>query len=166
MPSSHLILCCPFLLPPPILPLIRVFSNESTLCMRWPEYWSFTFSISPSSEHPGLISFWIDCLDLLPVQRTLKNLVQHHIQSINSLLLSLLYGPTLTSVPDAWKNQALTIWTFVGKVMSLLLNTLSRFVIAFLPSWNQDCQQKYEQPQIAGDSTLMAGGEEALESFW
>ena len=81
------------------------------------------------------------------------------------MLLSLLYGPTLTSVPDAWKNQALTLWTFVGKVMSLLLSTLSRFVIAFLLSWNQDCQQNYEQPQIGGDSILMAGGEEALKSF-
>ena len=104
-------------------------------------------------------------MDLLAVQGTLKNLFQHYIQSVNSLLLSLLYGPTLTSVPDAWKNQALTIWTFVSKVMSRLLNTLSRFVIAFLPSWNQDCQQKYEQPQIGGDSTLMAGGKEALKSF-
>ena len=88
----------------------------------------------------------IDCLNLLAVHRTLKNLCQHHIQSVNSLLLSLRYGPTLTSVPDAWKNQALTIQTCVIKVMSLLFNTLSRFVRAFPPSWNQDCQEKYEQP--------------------
>ena len=100
MPSSHLILCHPFLLLPPIPPSIRVFSNESTLCMRWPKYWSFSFSIIPSHEHPGLISFRMDWLDLLAVQGTLKSSPTPQFKSINSLVLSFLYSPTLTSIND------------------------------------------------------------------
>ena len=108
MPSSHLILCRPLLLLPPIPPSIRVFSNESTLRMRWPKYWSFSFSISPSKQHPGLISFRMDWLDLLAVQGTLKSLLQHHSsKSINSLVLSFLHSPTLTSIHDHWKNHSL-----------------------------------------------------------
>ena len=104
-PSSHLILCRPHSLLPPIPPSIRVFSNESTLCMRWPKYWSFSFSISPSKEHPGLISFRMDWLDLLPVQGTLRSLLQHHSsKSINSSALSFFHSPTLTSICDRWKN--------------------------------------------------------------
>ena len=102
MPSSHLILCRPFLLLPPIPPSIRVFSNESTLRMRWPKYWSFSFSIIPSKEHPGLISFRMDWLDLLVVQGTLKSLLQHHSSALSSL-----YSPALTSIHDHWKNQSL-----------------------------------------------------------
>ena len=105
MSSSHLILCHPLLLPPPIPPSIRVFSNESTLSMRWPKYCSFSFSISPSSEHPGLISFRMDWLDLLAVQGTLKSLLQ--LKSINSSALSFLHSPTLTSIHDHWKNHSL-----------------------------------------------------------
>ena len=106
--SSHLFLCCPLLLLPPIPPSIRVFSNESTLRMRWPKYWSFSFNISPSNEHPGLISFRMDWLDLLAVQGTLKSLIQHHSsKSINSSVLSFLHSPTLTSIHDHWKNHNL-----------------------------------------------------------
>ena len=109
MPSSHLILCRPLLLLPPIPRSIRVFSSESALRMRWPKYWSLSFSISPSSEHPGLVSFRMDWLDLLAVQRTLKSLLQHHSSkaSINSLALSFLYSPTLTSIHDHRKNHSL-----------------------------------------------------------
>ena len=107
MPSSHLILCRPLLLLPPIPPSIRVFSNESTLCMRWPKYWSFSFRISPSKEIPGLISFRIDLLGLLAVQGTLKSILQHRFKSINSSVLSFLHSPTLTSIHDHWKNHSL-----------------------------------------------------------
>ena len=107
-PSHHLILCLPLLLLPPIPPSIRVFSNESTLHMRWPKYWSFSFSIIPSKEHPGLNSFRMDWLDLLAVQGTLKSLLQHHSsKSINSSVLSFLHSPTLTSIHDHWKNHSL-----------------------------------------------------------
>ena len=129
MPSNHLILCHPLLLLPPVFPNIRVFSNESALCIRWPKYWSFSFSISPSKEYSGLISFRIDLFDLLSVQRT-ESSPTPQFKSINSLMLSFLYSPTLTSIHDYWKN--LTRWTFVDKVMSLLFNMLSRLVIAFL----------------------------------
>ena len=134
MPSSHLILCHPLLLLPPIPPSIRVFSNESTLCMRWPKYWSFSLSISPSNEHPGLISFRMDWLDLLAVQGTLKSLLQHHSSKASILQRSAFFTVQL-SYPymTTGKTIALTRWTFVGKVMSLLLNTLSRLVITFLP---------------------------------
>ena len=108
MPSNHLILCCPLLLPPSIVPSIKVFSNESVLRIRWPKYWSFSFNLSPSSEHSGLISFWTDWLDLLAVQGTLKSLLQQpQFKSINSSALSFLYSPTLTSIHDHWKNHSL-----------------------------------------------------------
>ena len=107
MPSSHLILCRPFLLLPPIPPSIRVFSNESALSIRWPKDWSFSFNISPSNEHPGLISFRMNWLDLLAVQGTLKSLFQLQFKSINSLALSFPYSPTLTSIHDYWKNHSL-----------------------------------------------------------
>ena len=106
MPSNHLVLCHPLFLLPSIFPSIRVFSSESALHIRWPKYWSFSFSISPSSEYSGLISFRIDWFDLLAVQGTLESLLQHHRSSINSLALSLLYGPTLTSIHDDWKNHS------------------------------------------------------------
>ena len=133
MPSTHLILCCPLLLLPPIPPSIKVFSNESTLCMRWPKYWSFSFSISPSNEHPGLI-FRMDWLDLLAVQRTLKSLLQHH-SSNASILWHLGFFTVQLSHPytTAGKTIALTRQTLAGKVMSLCLNILSRLVIIFLP---------------------------------
>ena len=134
MPFSHLILCCPLLLLPPIPPSIRVLSNESTLHMRWPKYWSFSFSISPSNEHPGLISFRMDWLDLLAVQGTLKILLQHH-SSIASILRRSAFFTVQLSHPymTTGKTIALTRQTFVGKVMTLLLNMLSRLVITFLP---------------------------------
>ena len=128
------ILCRPLLLLSPILPSIRVFSNESTLCMRWPKYWSFTFSISPSNEHPGLISFRMDWLDLLAVQGTLKSLLQHHTSKASVLQLSAFFTVQLSHpYMTTGKTIDLTIWTFVGRVMSLLLNVLSRLVITFLP---------------------------------
>ena len=130
MPSNHLILCCPLLLLPSIFLSIRVFSNESALHIRWPKYWSFSFSISPSYEHPGLISFRMDWLDLLAVQGTLRSLCQHHRSK------AAVFG----AQPSLWSNWhpymttgkavALTTWTFVSKVMSLLFNMLSRFAIA------------------------------------
>ena len=134
MPSSHLILCRPLLLLPPILPSIKVFSNESTLCMRWPKYWSFSFSISPSNEHPGLISFRMDWLDLLAVQGTLKSLCQHHSSKASVLRCSAFFTVQLSHpYMTTGKTIALTRRTFVGKVMSLLLNMLSRLVITFRP---------------------------------
>ena len=111
MPSNHLILCHPLLLLPSIFPSFRDFSNQSTLCIRWPKYWSFDFSISPSDVYSGLISFWMDWFDLLLVQRTLKRLLQHHSsKASNSLALSFLYSPTLTSIHDHWKNHSFD-WT-------------------------------------------------------
>ena len=133
MPSSHLILCCPFLLLPPIPPSIRVFSNESTLCMRWPKYWSFSFSSSPSNEHPGQISFRMDWLDLLAVQGTLKGLLQHHSSKASILRCSAFFTVQLSHPYMTTGKTALTRQTFVGKVMSLLLNMLSRLVITLLP---------------------------------
>ena len=133
MLSSHLILCRPLLLLSPIPPSIRVFSNESTFRMRWPNYWSFSFSISPSNEHPGLISFRMDWLDLLVVQRTLKTLLQHHSSKASILWRSAFFTVQLSHpYMTAGKTIALTRWTFVGKVMSLLLHMLS-MVITFLP---------------------------------
>ena len=133
MPSSHLILCRPLLLLPSIFPSIRVFSNESTLHMRWPKYWSFSFNMSPSNEHPGLISFRMDQLDLLAVQGTLKSLLQHHSPKA-SILQYLAFFTVQLSHPymTTGKTIALTRWTFAGKVMSLLFNMLSRLVITFL----------------------------------
>jgi len=128
MPSNQLILCCLLLLLPSIFPSIGVFWNESVLRFRWPKYWSFSFSISPSNEYSGLISFRMDWLDLLAVHGTLKSSPTPQFKSINSMALSFLYGPALTSIYDYWKTIALTIWTLVGKVMSLLFNMLSRLV--------------------------------------
>ena len=134
MPSSHLILCRPLLLLPPIPRSIRVFSNESTLRMRWPEYWSFSFSISPSNEHPGLISFRMDSLDLLAVQGTLKSLLQHHSSKASILQHSAFFTVHLSHpYMTNGKTITLTRWTFVGKIMSLLFNLLSMLVITFLP---------------------------------
>ena len=134
MPSSHLILCHPLLLLPPIPLSIRVFSSESTLCMRWPKYWSFSFSIIPSKEHTGLIPFRMDWLDLLEVQRTLTSLHQHHSSKVSIIQRSAFFTVQL-SHPNmtTGKTIALTKRTFAGKVMSLLLNMLSRLVITFLP---------------------------------
>ena len=134
MPSRHLILCHPLLLLPPIPPSIRVFANESTLRMRWPKYWNFSFSISPSIEHSGLVSFRMNRLDLLAVQGTLKSLLQHHsskasIFQCSAFFIVQLSHPYMTN----GKTIALTRWTFVGKVISLLFNMLSRLVITFLP---------------------------------
>ena len=133
MPSNHLILCRPLLLLPSVFPSIRVFTNESALCIRWPKYWSFSFSISPSNEFSGLISFRMHWLDLLAVQGTLKSLLQYHSSKASILQHSAFFivqlsHPSMTT----GKTVALTRWTFVGKVMSLLFNMLSKFVIAFL----------------------------------
>ena len=134
MPSSHLILCRPLLFLPPIPPSIRVFSNESTLHMNWPKYWSFSFSISPSNEHPGLTSFRMNWLDLLVVQGTLKSLLQRHSSTASILQCSAFFTVQLSHpYMTAGKTIALTRRTFVGKVMSLLFNMLSRLVITFLP---------------------------------
>ena len=134
MPSSHLILCHPLLLLLPIPPSIRVFSNESVLRIRWPKYWSFSFSISPSNEHSGLISFRMDGLDLLAVQGTLKSLLQHHRSKASILQHAAFFRVQISHLyMTNGKTIALTRWTFVDKVMSLLLNMLFRLVITFLP---------------------------------
>ena len=134
MPSSHLILCRPLLLLPPIPPSIRVFSNESTLHMRWPKNWSFSFSIIPSKEHPGQISFRMDWLDLLAVQGILKSLLQHHSSKSSILWHSAFFRVQLSNpYTTTGKTIALTRQTFIGKVISLLLNMLSRLVITFVP---------------------------------
>ena len=134
MPSSHPILYHPLLLLPPIPPSIRVFSNESTLCMRWSKYWSFSFSISSSNEHRGLISFRTDWLDLLAVQGTHRSLLQHHSSKASIFLHSAFFTVQLSHpYMTTGKTIALTRWTFVGKVMSLLFNMLSKLVITFLP---------------------------------
>ena len=162
VPSSHLILCHPCLLLPPIPPSIRVFSNESALRMRWPKYWSFSFSISPSKEHPGLISFRMDWLDLLAVQGTLKNLLQHHSSNASILPHSAFFTVQLShSYMTTGKTIALTRWTLVGKVMSLLSNILSRVVITFLPrskhvliSWLQSPSAVILEPQKIKSDTV------------
>ena len=134
MPSNHLILCHPLLLLPPSPPRIRVFSNESTLRMSWPKYWSFSFSISPSNEHRGLISFRMDWLDLLAVQGTLKSLLQHHSSKASILCCSAFFTVQLSHPYMTSGNIiALTRWTYVGKVMSLLFSMLSRLIITLLP---------------------------------
>ena len=134
MPSNHLTLCRPLLLLPSIFPNIGVFSNESGLSIRWPKYRSFSFSISPSTEHPGLISFRMDWLDLFAVQGTLKSLLQHHSSKASILQHSAFFIVQLSHLyMTTGKTIALTRWTFVGKVMSLLFNILSRLVITFLP---------------------------------
>ena len=134
MPSNHLILCHPLLLLPSVFPNIRIFSNEPVLCIRWPKYWSFSFSISPSNEYLGLISFRIEWFDLLAVQGTLKSLLQHHSSKASILWCSASFIVQLSHpYMTTGKIIALTRWTFVGKAMSLLFNMLSRLVIAFLP---------------------------------
>jgi len=162
MSSNHLILCHALLLLPPIPPSIRVFSNESTLCIRWPKYWNFSFSISSTNEHPGLISFRMDWLDLLAVQGTLKSLLQHH-----SSKASILWCSAFFTV-QFWhpyiitgKTIALTRWTFVGKVISLLFNILSRLVITFLPrskclliSWLQSASAVILEPPKIKSATV------------
>ncbi|CAN0452970.1 unnamed protein product [Rangifer tarandus platyrhynchus] len=153
MPSSHLILCRPLLLLPSIFPSIRVFSNESAFHIRWPKYWSFSFSISPSNEHPGLISFRMDWLDLLAVQGTLKSLFQHHSSKASIILCSTFFivqfsHPYMTT----GKTIAMTRWTFVGKVMSLLFNMLSRLVITF--SWLQSASAVILEPQKIKSATV------------
>ena len=155
MPSSHLILCRPLLLLPTIPPSIRVFSNESTLLMRCPKYWNFSFNISPSNEHPGLISFRMDWLDLLTVQGTLKNLLQYHSSKASILQCSAFFTVQLSHpYTTTGKTRALTRQTFVGKVMSLLFNMLSMLVITFLPrskhlliSWLQSPSAVIWEPQ-------------------
>ena len=134
MPSNHLIICRPLLFPPSIFPSIWIFSNESALHMRWPKYWSFSFNIRPSNEHPGLISFRMDWLDLLAVQGTLKSLLQHHSSTASILQCSDLFTIQLSHpYMTTGKTIALTRQTFVGKVMSLLFNILSRLAVNFLP---------------------------------
>ena len=161
MPSNYLILCRALLLPPSIFPSTRVFSNESALRMRWPKYWSFSFNISHSNEHPGLISFRMDWLDLLAVQGTLKGLLQHHSSKASILWHSAFFTVQLSHpYMTTGKTTALTRWTFVGNVMSLLLNMLSRLVITFLPrskrlliSWLQSPSAVIlEPPKIKSDS--------------
>ena len=133
-PSNHPILCCPLPLLPSIFPSIRIFSNEAVLCFRWPRYWSFSFSISPSKEYSGLVSFRMDWLDLFIVQGTLKSLLQHHKSKASILQHSAFFIVQLSHLyMTPGKAIALTRWTFVGKVVSLIFNMLSRFVITFLP---------------------------------
>ena len=180
MPSSHLILGCPLLLLPPIPPTIRVFSNESTLHMRWPKYWSFSFSIIHSKEHPGLISFRMDWLDLLAVQGILKSLLQYHSSKASILRCSAFFIVQL-SYPymTTGKTIALTRQTFFGKVMSLLFNTLSRLVITFLSrskclliSWLQSPSAVIlESPKVKSDTVSpsicheVMGPKDALKIF-
>ena len=162
MPSSHLILCRPLLLLPPILPSIRIFSNASTLPMRWPKYWSLSFSISPSNEHLGLISLRMDRLDLLAVQGTLKSLLQHHTSKASILWCSAFFTVQLSHpYMTTGKTIALTRRTFVGKVLSLLLNILSRLVITFLPrskrlliSWLQSPSTVILEPRKIKSDTI------------
>ena len=162
MPSNHLILSYPLLLLPSIFPSIRFFSDESVLHIRWPKYWSFSFHISPSSEYSGLISFSLDWLDLLAVQGTLKSLLQHHSSKASILQLSGFFTVQLSHpYMTTGKPVALTRWTLVGKVMSLLLNILSRLVITFLPrskhlliSWLQLPSAVILEPQKIKSDTV------------
>ena len=162
MPSNHLILCRPLLLLPSIPSSIRIYSNESTLHIKWSKYWSFSFSISPSNEHPGLISLRMDCLDLLAVQGTLKSLFQHHSSKASILRCSAFFIVQLSHpYMTTGKTIALTRWTFIGKVMSLLLNMLSRLVITFLPrskylliSWLQSPSAVTLEPPKINSATV------------
>ena len=157
MPSNHLILCRPLLLLPSIFPSIRVFSNESALRIRWPKYWSFSFYISPSNEHPGLISFKMDWSDLLAVQGTLKSLLQHHSSKASILQHSAFFIVQLSHpYITTGKTIALTRRTFVGKVMFLLFNMLSRLVITFLPriSWLQSPSAVILEPRKVKSATV------------
>ena len=162
MPSNHLILCPPLLLLPSIFPSIRVFSSESALRMGWPKYWSFSFNISPSNEHPGLSSFRMDCLDLFAVQGTLKSLLQYHSSKASILQHSAFFTVQLSHpYMTTGKTIALTRWTFVGKVLSLLFNTLFRLVITFLPrskclliSWLQSPSAVILEPRKVKSATV------------
>ena len=162
MPSNHLILCHPLFLPPSIFPSIRVFSSESVLHIRWPKYWSFSFNISPSNEHSGLISFRMDWLDLLAIQGTLKSLLQHHSSKASILCHSAFFTVQLSHpYMTTGKTIALTRWTFVGKVMSLHFNMLSSLVITFLPrskylfiSWLQSPSAVILEPNKIKSATV------------
>ena len=162
MPSNHLILCRPLLLLPSIFSSIRVFSNESALCIRWPKYWSFSFSIGPSNDYSGLSPFTIDWLDLLAVQGTLKSLLQHHSSKASILQRSAFFTVQLSHpYMTAGKTIALTRWTLVGKVMSLLLNILSKLIITFLPgskrlliSWLQSPSAVILEPKKIKSDTV------------
>ena len=162
MPSRHLILCRPLLLLPQVPPSIRVFSNESTLCMRWPNYWSFSLSIIPSKEIPGLISFRMDWLDLLEVQGTFQSLLQHHNSKVSILRRSAFFAVQLSHpYMTTGKTIALTRWTFVGKLMSVLFNMLSMLVITFLPrskhlliSWLQSPSAVILEPKKIKSDTV------------
>ena len=162
MPSNHLILCRPLLLPPSIFPSIRVISSKSALCIRWPKYWSFSFNISPSNEHPGLISFRMDWLDLLAVQGTLKSLLQHHSSKASILQHSAFFIVQLSHpYMTTGKNITLTRRTFADKVMSLLFNMLSKLVITFLPrskhlliSWLQSPSAVILEPRKIKSDTV------------
>ena len=162
MPSNHLIFCHPLLLLLSIFPSIRVFSNESALCIRWPKFWSFSFNVSPSNEHPGLISFRMDWLNLLAVQGTLKSLLQHHSSKASILQCSAFFIVQLSHpYVTTGKTIALTRWTSVGKVMSLLFNMLSRLVITFLPrskrlliSWLQSPSAVIFKPKRIKSATI------------
>ena len=174
MPSNHLIFCCPLLLLPPIPPSIRVFLNESALRIRWPKYSSFRFSISPSNEHPGLISFRMDWLDLLAVQGTLKSLLQHH-SSKASILWCLAFFIVQLSHPykTTGKIIALTRWTFVGEVMSLIFSMLSRLVIIFLPmskrlfiSWLQSPSAVILEPPKIKSATVSTVSPFICHEWW
>ena len=173
MPSNHLILFCPLFLLPSIFPSIRVFSNELSLRMRWPKYWSFSFSISPSNKHPGLISFRMDWLDLLAVQGTLKSLLQHHSSKASILRRSAFFTVQLSHpYMTTGKTIALTRWTLVSKVTSLLLNILYRLVITFLPrskrhliSWLQSPSAVIlEPPKIKSDTVCTVSPSISLQS--
>ena len=133
MPFNHLVLCCPLLLLPSIFPSVRVFPNELALSIRWPKYWTFSLSTSPSKEYSGLLSFRMGWLELLVVQGTLKSLPQHHSWKVAILQSSAFFMAQLTSIMTTGKTIALTRWIFISKMMSLLFNMLSRFVLAFLP---------------------------------
>ena len=162
MPSNHLIFCCPLLLLPPVFPSVRVFSNESALCIRWPKYWSFSYNISPSNEHPGLISFRMDWLDLLAVQGTLKSFLQHHSSKASILWHSAFFIVQLShACMTTGKMIALIRWTFVGTVMFLVFNMLSRLVITFLPrskclliSWLQSPSAVILEPRKIKSATV------------
>ena len=174
MPSNRLILCRPLLLPPSIFPSIRVFSNESAFRIRWPKYWSFSFNISPSSEHPRLISFRMDWLDLLAVQGTLKSLLQHHNSKASILLHSAFFIVQLSHpYMTTGKTIALARWTFVGKIMSLLFNMLSRLVITFLPgsrrlliSWLQSPSAVILEPKKIKSDTVSTVSHLFPKKWW
>ena len=148
MPSNHLIFCQPLLLLPSIFPSIRVFSSEFVLRIRWPSYWILSFSITPSNEYSGLISFRIDWFNLLAVKELSRVFSNTTVEKHQFFMLSILYGPTLTSIYTTGKTIALTMWTFVGKVMSLLFSMLPRFVIAFLPRSNRLLISWLQSPSV------------------